>query len=165
MFFERQGYHLPLAPDSAFKDTSTPYEGFAGPGVRFYRTTFNLSLPVPEYDIPLAIVFTNTSNASSVPESFRSLLYVNGFQFGKYVNHIGPQLEYPVPEGILNYNGENWLGVSLWNMEDGNATVKLGGFQLKSSSTPTMSGRYRNVSLSYQLPQDGWHQREGYEVY
>jgi hypothetical protein len=165
MFFERQGYHLPLAPDSAFKDTSTPYEGFAGPGVRFYRTTFNLSLPVPEYDIPLAIAFTNTSDANSTPESFRSVLYVNGFQFGKYVNHIGPQLEYPVPEGILNYNGENWLGVSLWNMEDGNATVKLGGFELKSSSTPTMSGRYRNVRLSYQLPEDGWHQREGYEAY
>ena len=164
MFFERQGYHLPGAPlpDSS---TSSPFEGFAGAGVRFYTTTFSLDLPTPEYDIPLAFVFSNTSSTSSSsaePAKFRCQIYINGFQFGKYVNHIGPQTVYPVPEGILNYHGENYVGVSLWSMEkDGDVVVKLGGLELRSSSRPVMSGRGREVGLSYSLPKDGWHEREG----
>jgi hypothetical protein len=30
------------------------------------------------------------------------------------VNHVGPQTSFPVPQGILNYQGTNTLGVSLW---------------------------------------------------
>lgn len=165
MFFERQGFHLPGAPThdkSVFTSSDdSPLTGFSGPGVRFYATTFGLSLPAPEYDVPLAFVFTN-STAGDRPSRFRSQLYVNGWQFGKYVNHIGPQTSYPVPEGVLNYNGDNYIGLSLWNMEDGkNTTVKLDGFQLTTSNTPVMSGRGREVKLSYTLPQDGWSHREG----
>lgn len=163
MFFERQGYHLPGAPvnnTSIFTAGSSPLGGFAGPGVRFYATEFTLDLPTPEYDIPLAFVFTNVTGSSGTV-AFRCQLYVNGFQFGKYVNHIGPQLAYPVPEGILNYNGNNYVGVSLWNMEDGNETVGLGSFELRSSSTPVLSGLGKEIGLSYELPQDGWSQRQG----
>lgn len=165
MFFERQGYHLPGAPTN---DTSiftspddSPLTGFSRPGVRFYATSFALDLPTAEYDIPLAFVITNSSTDTG-PSKYRSQLYVNGFQFGKYVNHIGPQTSYPVPEGILNYHGENYVGLSLWNMEDDDAvTVKLDGFELRSSSTPVMSNRGREVRLSYELPRDGWSKREG----
>ncbi len=45
------------------------------------------------------------------------------------VNHIGPQVRFPIPEGILNYNGENFLSLSLWGQEDG--PVKLDGLQLE----------------------------------
>ena len=168
MFFERQGYHLPGAPindTSVFTMGRSPLDGFAGVGVRFYATEFSLELPTPEYDIGLAFTFNNVtgsgSGSGSAPAAFRCQLYVNGFQFGKYVNHIGPQTVYPVPEGILNYAGMNYVGVSLWNMEDGDETVGLGGFQLVSSSTPVLSGRGRKVRLSYNLPQDGWSAREG----
>ena len=165
MFFERQGYHLPGAPvnnSSVFTSSNdSPMTGFSGPGVRFYATMFSLDLPTPEYDIPLAFVFTNSSTDGR-PSRFRCQLYVNGFQFGKYVNHIGPQTSYPVPEGILNYHGDNYVGLSLWNLEDDDSTnVKLDGLELKTSSTSVMSGREREVRLSYTLPQDGWSRREG----
>lgn len=165
MFFERQGYHFPGAPlndTSIFTPNSSPLTGFSGAGVRFYATQFDLDLPTPEYDIPLAFVFTNSSStAHSGPARYRVQLYVNGWQFGKYVNHIGPQTSYPVPEGILDYHGSNYVGLSLWNMEDGEAVVKVDGFELRSSSTPVMSGYGRTVRLSYSLPQDGWHERQG----
>lgn len=59
------------------------------------------------------------------PKAYRAQLFVNGYQYGKYVNHIGPQTSFPVPEGILNYRGTNWIGLSLWaHGEDG---AKLDG--------------------------------------
>ncbi|KAK5078615.1 hypothetical protein LTR64_002971 [Lithohypha guttulata] len=170
MFFERQGYHLPSAPltnTSVFpSQNDSPLAGFSGPGLRFYATTFPLDLQTPEYDIPLAFVFTNSSTTTSNgsrPTAFRAQLYINGFQFGKYVNHIGPQTVFPVPEGVLNYHGLNYVGVSLWNLEDDDSgvRVKLDGFELRTSSAPVMSGRGREVRLSYVLPRDGWSRRQG----
>lgn len=166
MFFERQGYHLPNVPldnSGVFFPGTSPLTGFAGPGLRFYATKFTLDIPTPEYDVPLEFVFKNsTGPAASVPAKFRAQLYINGFQFGKYVNHIGPQTSFPVPEGILNYKGENHVGVSLWNMEsDPHTVVKLDGFALRSSSTPVMSGRENRPRLSFDPVLDAWHKREG----
>jgi hypothetical protein len=44
------------------------------------------------------------------------------------VSNVGPQTNFPVPQGILNYNGSNYIGVSLWGL-DGGAT-KLDGFEM-----------------------------------
>jgi hypothetical protein len=44
------------------------------------------------------------------------------------VNNIGPQVSFPVPEGILNYNGENYVALTLWSLESSGA--KLGGLSL-----------------------------------
>ncbi|KAJ7781617.1 glycoside hydrolase family 35 protein [Mycena metata] len=108
LFGERQGWHLPGFDDSAWA-TGAPTTGLAHAGVSFFRTTFALNIPAG-VDYPLALVLTN---ATTNP-LFRAQLYVNGYQFGKYVNHIGPQTSFPVPQGILNYNGANTLAVSLW---------------------------------------------------
>jgi len=138
LYAERQGYHLPAPPSSTW-DTSSPMTGITEPGVAFYTTSFNLSMPAG-YDIPLAFVFTNTSASSSTskPLAFRAQLFVNGYQFGKFVNHIGPQTNFPVPEGILDYNGTNYVAISLWAMEAGGA--RLGGLKLVSGDA-VMSGR------------------------
>lgn len=45
------------------------------------------------------------------------------------VNNIGPQFSYPVPEGILNYNGSNYLALTLWSMAGEGA--KLPGLSLE----------------------------------
>lgn len=37
---------------------------------------------------------------------------------------IGNQIDYPVPPGVLNYNGENTFAVSVWNVQD-NSPVTL----------------------------------------
>jgi beta-galactosidase len=63
-------------------------------------------------------------------------LYVNGYQYGKYVNNIGPQTSFPVPEGILNYHGTNWLALSLWAQGDSGA--KLDSFEL-INTTPVLT--------------------------
>lgn len=70
------------------------------------------------------------------------------------VNNLGPQTEFPVPEGILNYNGRNDIALTLWSLDHQGA--KLGGFELVSKM-PVLSG--------YQKPQPVaqpvWQQRSG----
>ena len=81
IFAERQGYHLPSPPSRDWKK-GKPTEGLTQPGIAFYSTTFHLDLPIG-YDIPLAFEFTNVTTGGR-PTQFRSQLYVNGWQFGKY---------------------------------------------------------------------------------
>jgi hypothetical protein len=50
------------------------------------------------YDIPLTFNFGNTTIDGEVAD-YRVQLWVNGYQFGKYVNSIGPQSSFPVPQG------------------------------------------------------------------
>jgi hypothetical protein len=126
LFFERQGYHLPSAPLDDFSPGS-PFEGIDHAGVAYFATTLPLDLPTDKYDIPLSFVFNNATDSSP----YRALLYVNGFQYGKYISNIGPQDEFPVPEGILNHNGDNWLGVAIWALDREGA--KVPGLELKAA--------------------------------
>lgn len=122
LYAERQGFHQPEPPSSNW-ESSSPFQGLSTPGIGFYSTSFYLDIP-SGWDVPLYFTFMN---ASSSP-AYRVQLYVNGYQFGKYVSHIGPQTNFPVPEGILNYRGKNWVALTLWAMQDGGA--KLDGFEL-----------------------------------
>ncbi|KAI1105624.1 glycoside hydrolase family 35 protein [Jackrogersella minutella] len=119
LFAERQGYHLPGTPTDAWVSNS-PLEGIGLPGIAFYSVSFDLNLPSAEWDIPLSFSFTNNTETSGI---YRAQLYVNGWQFGKISSNIGPQTVFPVPEGILNYNGTNYVGVSLWALEEGGAKI------------------------------------------
>lgn len=154
LFAERQGYHLPGTPISTWEKSSTS-EGLSAPGVAFYATTFNLDLPVG-YDIPLSFSFANTTTDTSttLATAYRAQLFVNGYQFGKYIHNIGPQDVFPVPEGIFNYQGENYVALSLWALEAGGA--KLEGFELVDGH-PVQSG----FGAVGQSPQPGWVKREG----
>lgn len=53
------------------------------------------------------------------------------------MNNIGPQVSYPVPEGILNYDGMNYLALTLWSLEPNGA--KIAGIALEMG-TPIQSG-------------------------
>ncbi|TFK68585.1 hypothetical protein BDN72DRAFT_949374 [Pluteus cervinus] len=44
----------------------------------------------------------------------RVLIYVNGWQFGKFVSTHGPQTSFPIPEGILDHRVENHVSIVLW---------------------------------------------------
>ncbi|KAH9886114.1 glycoside hydrolase family 35 protein [Xylariomycetidae sp. FL2044] len=146
LFAERQGYHLPSPPTDDDDDSwtsSTPFEeGLSAPGVTFYSTSFTLDIPSAEWDVPLAFAFTNdTTAASSGGGAYRAQLYINGWQFGKYVSDIGPQTVFPVPEGILDYGGaggENWLGLTVWALEEGGARVP--GLEMVAGE-PVWTGR------------------------
>lgn len=139
LFVERQGYHQPAPPLAAFTTgSSSPYAGITAPGVAFYATNFTLALPADEWDVPLSLVFANdTSAAASAP--YRALIFVNGFQFGRYTSNVGPQTDFPVPEGILDYGGENWLGIALWAL--GSEGASIPGLNWTIGATPVWTGR------------------------
>ncbi|UZP39343.1 hypothetical protein NXS19_007159 [Fusarium pseudograminearum] len=132
-FFERQGYHLPSPPLSDFKSGS-PFKGISKPGVAFYTANLKLNLPSDNFDIPLSFEFKNNTVSTG---SYRALLYVNGFQYGRYVSHVGPQSVFPVPEGVFNYRGDNWIGLGLWALDKG---ANIDGLSLKAG-VPVQTGR------------------------
>lgn len=100
LYAERIGAHFPGFDDSKWKEGS-PMKGFQGPGVRFYRTTINLDIP-EGWDVPLGFFMKIEKGAAA-----RAELFVNGWQFGKYVSDIGPQTMFPVFPGIIHPKGKN----------------------------------------------------------
>lgn len=44
---------------------------------------------------------------------------------GKRVGNIGPQTSFVVHQGILNYGGENVIGVSLWALGDDEVDLRI----------------------------------------
>lgn len=154
LYVERQGYHQAAPPVEDFTTGMSPYDGITSAGVAYYTTNFTLSLPSDEWDVPLSLVFANdTSAAATAP--YRALIYVNGYQLGRYTSNVGPQTEFPVPEGVLNYQGENWLGLALWALGSGGA--KVPGLNWTHSSTPALTG-WATPSL---VEQPAWELRPG----
>jgi hypothetical protein len=97
LYAERQGFTQPDPPSNKWA-AGNPETGITQAGVAFYQASFNLDLP-KGYDIPLTFNFGNTT-INGVVADYRAQLWVNGYQFAKYVNNIGPQSSFPVPQGI-----------------------------------------------------------------
>ncbi|CZR61388.1 probable beta-galactosidase [Phialocephala subalpina] len=128
MYAERMGWHLPSPPTQGWENRSPVTDGVDGAGVGFFTTSFELNMP-DGWDVPLSFVFNGTRSGGEGTEgNYRVQLFVNGWQFGKYVNNLGPQTAFPVPEGILNYNGRNDVSLTLWSLDADGA--KVGGFAL-----------------------------------
>ncbi|KAL0944503.1 glycosyl hydrolase family 35 [Colletotrichum truncatum] len=130
---ERQGWHQPQPPSSDWKSL-TPVDGQPDPGIGFFTTEFDLDIPVG-WDVPIDVLFTKTETT----RKFRVQLFVNGWQFGKFNGLMGPQLAFPVPEGILNYRGRNTISLTLWNQEK-SGSVGVEGISLKAN-VPVLTGR------------------------
>lgn len=65
-----------------------------------------------------------------------------------------------MPEGILNYSGQNFIAITLWAQQEGGA--KLGGLELVAD-TVIQSG-YQKPRMSWSDEAQGgdvWRQREG----
>ncbi|KAI1122846.1 glycoside hydrolase family 35 protein [Nemania abortiva] len=150
MWAERQGYHLPAPPSSGWKKASPIKDGVGAAGVEFYAASFGLNMPAG-YDIPLSFVF---ANSTGTPANYRVQLYVNGWQFGKYINNLGPQTSYPVPEGVLNYSGTNYLSLTLWAQDATGA--KLDGLSLVANAL--IQSGMQKPALTWS---DKWVRREG----
>ncbi|KAK3987412.1 glycoside hydrolase superfamily [Cladorrhinum sp. PSN332] len=159
-FAERMGYHLPGAPRSNFTDTGASLftKGINKPGVAFWTTEVVLDVPSDKWDVSLAFEFGGIKPLEG--GEYRVLLFVNGFQFGRYIPHIGPQTLFPVPEGILNYNGNNTISLLLWTTGSGGGAKIDGGLKLVASSETILTGRYDVVPVMDGLVR-GWEQREG----
>ena len=129
---ERLGWHLPSYPESQLSTwPSASSISFTGAGVRFYRTSFPLDVPAG-LDVGLSFRLGTPSNSNSTSSTatttnaFRTLLYINGYQYGRYNPHIGHQISFPVPPGILDYNGgDNVLGLAVWAQTENGAEIEV----------------------------------------
>ncbi|KAG6812051.1 hypothetical protein H0H92_004635 [Tricholoma furcatifolium] len=147
-WYERVGAHLPGFDDSKWS-TCSPYEGRTSQGVTVYRTTFNLDLPRGA-DIPLAFdMELDTVNPHRV------LIWVNGWQFGRFISSSGPQTSFPVPEGILNHHGQNEVLISLWALDSQGANLT----QLELNPTAVLSSsKAATIDI---VPAPGWQELRG----
>ncbi|KAL9616029.1 MAG: hypothetical protein Q9160_009055 [Pyrenula sp. 1 TL-2023] len=116
LYGERLGWHLPNFDTSSWS-ASSPQTGLSTSGVAFYVTTFTLSIP-GNLDVPIGIRLSSPEGTIA-----RVQIFVNGYQYGKFWPHIGPQTAFPVPPGIVNNQGETTIALSLWAMTDAGAKV------------------------------------------
>lgn len=146
LYGERLGWHLPdFTPESPQFTTSTPLTGLSKSGIKFYTTSFHLNID-SDLDVPIGIALSAASGTIA-----RIMIWINGYQYGKYIPHIGPQTRFPIPPGVLNNRGKNTLALSLWAMTDKGASLE--GVELFSY------GKYQtdfvfNKDWSYLQP--GW---------
>jgi len=117
LYGERLGWHLPGFPASLFPSGNSPLIGLNKSGIEFYVTNFTLDID-SDLDVPLGIQLT-----ADVGTNIRVQLFLNGYNYGKFVNQIGPQTIFPIPPGVLNNQGENTLALSLWAQTDEGARL------------------------------------------
>jgi Beta-galactosidase jelly roll domain/Beta-galactosidase, domain 3 len=156
LWAERQGYHLPAPPSDGWKDSKGPIEGLKKAGIAFYSTSFDLDIP-RGFDIPISILIGKKNEPlinTSKRQPYRLQIWVNGWQYGKYINNIGPQVKFPVPEGIWNYKGKNWLSINLWNLDNTAAAVE----DLRLVAGPEIYSGMQEVAV---VDSPKWTKREG----
>jgi hypothetical protein len=117
---ERLGWHLPNFDDSTW-NISSPSTGLDEAGINFYRTVIPLDVPK---GIDASFAFVLNASAS---QHVRVQLFVNGYQYARFNPYVGNERKFPVPPGILNYAGDNVIGLSVWaqSKEGAKVDVKL----------------------------------------
>ncbi|KAJ5131389.1 Glycoside hydrolase family 35 [Penicillium bovifimosum] len=123
LYAERLGWHLPGFDDTDWHQEQQPVDSsvlsFTGATVRFFRTTVPLDLP-RGMDISISFVLSTPRDST---KHYRAQLFVNGYQYGRYNPHVGNQVVFPVPVGILDYKGVNTLGLAVWAQSEEGASV------------------------------------------
>ncbi|CAE7074419.1 unnamed protein product [Rhizoctonia solani] len=127
LYVERIGAIYPSYSTNSWNSTGcSPFTGIAKAGITAYKTKFSLNIDQTT-DVPVAFKFERTPTSN-----YRVMLYVNGWQFGRFTSNFGPQTIYPIPEGILNHRGENDILLTLWSLDA--ASAKVANLEL----TPTI---------------------------
>ncbi|MET8452158.1 beta-galactosidase [Streptomyces sp. NPDC005209] len=130
LYGERAGWMLPGYPTDKWAPTTLPATNTT-PGVSWYTTDVALHLPKHQ-DTSLGLTVTDKPS-----RKYRAEIYVNGWHMGNYVNYLGPQHSFPVPNGILNPNGNNRIAIAVWNVDGstgGLGNVKLTNYGSYASS-------------------------------
>ncbi|KAF9873844.1 hypothetical protein CkaCkLH20_08578 [Colletotrichum karsti] len=148
-YAERQGWHLPQPPSQDW-NVGNPLKDEMKAGIRLYTTEFDLNVP-EGWDVPLDVVFSRAADVN-----FSVHLFVNGWQFGKFLGRWGAMDYFPVPEGILNYRGKNTIAITSWSQAKEVEPMGLKGIQLRAG-TPVISSRSK-VDL---VESPSWEKREG----
>ncbi len=114
LYGEREGWHLPAtakAVAGAGWAAAKPTDAPPAAGTYWLKTSFDLDLP-KAHDVQLGLAFGDTSKPRSDREN-RALIFVNGWNMGQFIAHIGPQRTFVIPPGILNPNGRNTIALAV----------------------------------------------------
>jgi beta-galactosidase len=140
LYGERVGWSLPGFPDADWATASLPRNQPA-PGVDWYRTTFALDIPAGQ-DVPIGLKIEGDRS-----RHYRALIFVNGWQVGRYINETGPQHVFDLPAGLLHPHGKNTIAIADWN------TGTRGGLGKVSL---VMLGNYRSALRVHPVPAPGY---------
>ncbi len=148
LYGERAGWHLANYPDGNWAAVSLPYSD-PNPGTAWYRTTFDLNVP-DGVDASLGLNITDTAT-----KAYRALIFVNGWNMGQYINNVGPQHTFVLPNGILRPHGHNTLAIAVTTSNAGGGPTGggLGTVKLVNLGTAASSLVAADVdSPAYQRP-------------
>ena len=136
LYGERAGYMLPGYPTGSWTPTTLPATDTT-PGVSWYTTDVNLHLPKGQ-DTSVGLTISDDPS-----RKYRAEIYVNGWDMGNYVNYLGPQHSFPVPNGVLDPHGKNTIAIAVWNLDG--STGGLGKVELTN---------YGSYASSLNVPQN-----------
>jgi beta-galactosidase GanA len=106
LYGEREGWHLPGLSHRDWQPVTFP-RAERRQGVTWYRTTFRLSVPK---DIDASIGLTLEDDRY---RAYRAQIFLNGWNMGQYINNVGPQHTFVLPNGILRTRGTNTLALAV----------------------------------------------------
>ncbi|WP_406727681.1 beta-galactosidase [Streptomyces sp. GD-15H] len=118
---EREGWHLPGYDDRDWEAVDFPRED-RRQGVAWYRTDFRLDVD-PEVDASVGLVLDDDTE-----RAYRVQIFLNGWNVGQYVNDVGPQHTFVLPNGILRTRGSNTLALAV--LSDGITSAGPGEVRL-----------------------------------
>ncbi|PZG79067.1 beta-galactosidase, partial [Streptomyces sp. NTH33] len=106
LYGEREGWHLPGFPDGDWERVSFP-RAVRRQGVTWYRTTFRPAVD-PGVDASVGLTLEDDPH-----RAYRAQIFLNGWNLGQYVNGVGPQHTFVLPNGILRTRGTNTLALAV----------------------------------------------------
>ncbi|MFF4560481.1 beta-galactosidase [Streptomyces sp. NPDC001435] len=106
LYGEREGWHLPGLSDRDWQAVAFP-RAERRQGVTWYRTEFKLAVPAG-IDASVGLVLEDDPY-----RSYRAQIFLNGWNMGQYINDVGPQHTFVLPNGILRTRGTNTLALAV----------------------------------------------------
>ncbi|MET8243108.1 beta-galactosidase [Streptomyces sp. NPDC005202] len=106
LYGEREGWHLPGFPDRDWEAVTFP-RAERRQGVTWYRTTFKLAVD-PGVDASIGLTLEDDPY-----RAYRVQIFLNGWNMGQYINDVGPQHTFVLPNGILRTRGTNTLALAV----------------------------------------------------
>jgi hypothetical protein len=143
---ERLGWSLPgFLPSKDNWRVGSPAQGLNSSGISWYLTSFDLDID-SDLDVPIGLELSAPAGTIASVQ-----IYLNGYQYGKFLPHIGPQTRFPFPPGVINNRGKNTLALSVWAHSDKGArldNVSLFSYNVYQTSF--------NFAQDWSYLQPGW---------
>lgn len=122
LYGEREGWHLPGYGDEGWDAVELPRAEGRRQGVTWYRTGFRLAVD-PGVDASIGLELTDDP-----ARAYRVQIFLNGWNMGQYINDVGPQHTFALPNGILRTRGANTLALAV--LSDGTTVSGPGDVRL-----------------------------------